>query len=173
MALKPSMAGHLVTNLADWFYESGLSVCGRVGHRAMKEAGSSLKRCLCSMPYGQKGPQLSGVFCVGSSLYLFGRGGMKIRLLNTQNQHSHSLELVLGDVSGKEFIFREGMIQRGVGILLATNSFYEKVPEEYLKECLKVRELHSQRSVERRVRELGAYGENRGGRDMGAILLVN
>lgn len=164
--------GRLVTRLADWFYEIGLPLCGRNGEKGIRTISNSLETCLKREVQNAWEHQMAGVLCVGNSLRIFQQGEMGSRLLNMRNYRPYSSELKMDRGREPGLLFQDGILQPGVGILLATNSFYEHVPEGTLEECLNIRELRNRSYMEKRLRELGSLGETRGGTDMGAILLM-
>lgn len=165
----------LLRELADWFYGTGLSLCSRSGEQGMgmiadsfaKNLNGILRDCAEIATC-----QWSGVLCVGQSILVFGQGKQQIRLLNTKNHRPYCHELRLQGGGTEGLNFRMGTIQRGVGVLLATEEFYRCIPVKKIEECLNVREMKSGEQVDRRLRELGYYGEEQGGTDLGSVLIV-
>lgn len=166
------VAGQLTTEFADWFHRCALPLCRKKGKRGLWTSGRSLEHFLRRRVRNKEGVRMSGVFCVGNSLYLFGIGGMKIRILNKKRNCPNISLLHMGDEAVNLPAFQEGVIQTEVGILLATKEFCEQVKEERILECLNIKELYTESNVEKRLHELGKDAETKGGKNMGAILLV-
>lgn len=160
--------------LADWFYGSALYLCGRFGERGMDMAADSLRKLLCELLREEEelaDCSWTGALCVGEKILLFRRGMAPVRLLNTRVHRPYCHELKLGE-KGEEADFWLGTIQRGAGILLATEAFCNGLPVRKMEECLNVQEIRSQSQAERRLKELGGCSETRDGRKQAAILIV-
>lgn len=156
--------------LTDWFYGTALSLCGKYGIKGMETAAENLNKILIqSRKDGEA--DMAGIFCVGSSFQIFQWGKTKISILNDRNHHANCRELRM-DAGGWEATQR-GILQRNVGILLSSEGFWTVIPRRVIEECLQVRELRTQNKVDARLRELGCFGEEKGGTNMGAVLLVS
>jgi len=110
---------------------------------------------------------LAGIFCIGEEFLLFGRGSVGVQLLNrgmVGEGVGTSLEY------GKEFWMQQGGMEPGIGLLLATGSFFGNVGEEALQEGLSVVTVLTGTQTEKHLRELGKAGERSGGRNMAAVL---
>lgn len=165
----------VVASLADWFYGQGLELCGKNGEKGMDNITHSLEQVLNKkLSVGREGSplQFSGILCVGQQFLLFRQGEQEIILLNTRNCRVSSSALTIQQGNAGNVYFQSGAIQKGVGILLATKSFYASTPRNALEECLDVREMGTQEQAESRLRELGHFAEAQGGEHMGAILIV-
>ncbi len=66
---------------------------------------------------------------------------------------------------------QRGCMEPGIGILLASDSFCENIPQESLLNCLAVKDIHDSRQTHKRVQELGSAAERQGGSNMAALLL--
>lgn len=163
---------NIVKRLSEWFYESALPVCSKKGEKGLFMLGACLKRILEKEGNGQE-VQITGLFCVGRTVVFFRRGRMQIQILNTRYQRPHSCSLMAETEIEEHIVFQEGSIQPNVGILLATETFDACVSPKMREECLDIGQMRNQRCVKKRLCELGAAGEEMGGRDMGAILLLS
>lgn len=162
-------------NMADWFYGSCLPLCSHNGERGSETIFDNLLEYMNKIPpYPGENTAISsaGILCVGDSFLLFRQGTQRISLLNTRNHrpYCHEIKMQQGNKKGMDFL--TGILQRRVGILLATEGFRNCVPDKRREECLNVQEMRTQERVERRMRELGIYAEEQGGTDLGAILIV-
>lgn len=165
-------AGQFMTELADWFHECALPLCRKKGKKGVWAAGRSLEHFLRNRVRNEEGLQMSGIFCVENSFYLFGMDGMQIRILNQKGNSPNIRRLRMGEEKVNLPIFQEGVMQAGVGILLATKGFCEQVTEKCMLECLNTKELCTGSNVEKRLHELGDAAEVKGGKNMAAIFLI-
>lgn len=171
----PRLGNILFGNMADWFYGTGLPLCSRNGERGMAAIGDSLSESVnrslgaCA---GFAALSWAGILCVGQSFLLFRQGEIKLHLLNIRNQRPYCHELSLPESSMDVPNLQTGTIQRGAGILLATEAFHRGMPAKRMEECLNIQELKSSEQTGRRLQELGAWAEQQGNKDMGAVLLV-
>lgn len=157
--------------LVDWFYGKGLELCSKNGEGEIEATESSLSDFLKQAVCGE----IIGILIVGRCFIMFQQGSRGISLLNTRNHRSNYQDLSLARTDAMELCSQTGMIQRGVGILLATDSFYEGISRNMIEECLNVRELRSQNQVDKRLRELGSVAERYDKTDqksIGAVLIV-
>lgn len=115
----------------------------------------------------------SGILCIDEHFLLFCQGTPKIYLLNRNFNRAHircvSDELFPSEE--KNLIFRQGILQPDVGLLLATETFCRCATGQELKDCLHVEEVSDQDRANRHLWELGSRGEAQGGCHMGAVLL--
>lgn len=162
----------LVTELTDWFYEIGLPLCDKHEGRRMRSVAGSLEGALKKSVANALEMQVAGVFCVGKSLILFQKGSLQMHLLNTRNLRTHSSALQLEADANEGLTLQEGWVQPGIGVLLTTKSFENHVTASRIEECLNIREIRTEERMERRLRELGQFGEARGAEDIGAVLLL-
>jgi len=110
----------------------------------------------------------AGIFCLGEHFLLFGRGNAGIRLLN----HGIRKTCVGNPIGcGEELQIKQGVMEPGIGLLLATNSFYRNVEEDAMREGLSVEEVLNGIQTEKHLRELGRAAERAGGGNMAAVLL--
>lgn len=159
--------------LVDWFYGTGLELCSRYGEKRLEVIESGLYNFLAQASW----EEMTGILIIGQCFILFRQGMQKCHLLNTRNHNSKCRELAASQVDSKPGM-ENGILQRGVGILLESDSFYEGVSRSMVEECLNMRELRSQKQVEKRLEELGSvarekYGNaRRGGNALCAVLIV-
>lgn len=114
----------------------------------------------------------AGILCAGEYFLLFREGSCQVCLLNRCFDKGH-----LGRISGEplsesDSYFRQGILQREIGILLATGSFCSRLEDRELRECLHVKSVETQEQADRHLLELGNRAEELGGRHMGAVLLL-
>ena len=157
--------------LTDWFYGTALPFCGKSGVKGMDTAAEHLNKMLAQSMKSVE-MDIAGIFCAGSSFQLFQQGDTKISILNDRNHHANCRELKM-DAGVEGIAIQRGILQRNVGILLASEGFQSPVPRTVMEECLQVREMRSKDRLDARLRELGGFAEERGGRDMGAVMLVS
>lgn len=119
---------------------------------------------------------ISGIFCVDDHFLLFSCGGQKIYFLNKNLGHGH-VQCLTDSMENKKTAagslnIRQGILQRKVGLLFATDTFCRRLKEQDIRECLYVDELCGEDQMQRHLRELGRRGETLGGRDMAAGMLL-
>ena len=73
-------------------------------------------------------------------------------------------------MKGRLWIQR-GAMEAGIGILIASDSFYKSIPQEDMQECLAVKDIRDPGQAQRRLLELGRAAERNGGRGMAAVLV--
>lgn len=139
----------MVTGLADWFYEIGLPFVDRKGTKGISKLGRLLEYYLNQPQNSMEEICMSGLFCVGSSLFLWKRGGAKLWLLNEKKLEAHILELFPEKEGERGLVFRRGCIQRNVGVLLSTEFCGQPEP-------MKVKNGQEYNQMENYLRELGS-----------------
>ncbi len=163
----------MAKDLADWFYGRGLPLCSKLKRSKMDEITDSLNICLQQSLRKEEPNHVAGIFCVGAHFQLFQKGRQNIGILNSLNYHSHYRNLAINQEKKNSLSIQSGVIQKGVGILLASESFCTSCSYQNIEECLNIQQLHSQSRVDKHLQELGTFGEKKGGNNMGAILLVS
>jgi len=113
----------------------------------------------------------AGILCIGERFLLFSGGAVKIALCNTGFGRPALCEIRGEGETDRQLWFRRGSMETGIGILLASESFYGNIPRENLQSCLAVKDIHDSGQTRKRVLELGRAAEGRGGRGMAALLL--
>lgn len=113
---------------------------------------------------------LGGILCFGEECLIFGRGGVQIRLLNRSMGRPYA-----GSVPewGNELCIRQGRMEPGIGLLLATQPFWGSVSGDVVRQGLSVGEILTERQAERHLQELGKIGEAAGGTNMAAVLILS
>ena len=135
------------------------------------------ERSISVLERGKNRQPVSGIFCVDDCFLLFSRGGQKIFLLN--RDMGRGSVRCLSDVTEKGTSaaglpgMRQGILQRDVGILLATDTFCRFLADSDIRECLYVDELEDESRIRRRLYELGQRCETLGGRDMAAGIVLS
>jgi len=116
--------------------------------------------------------QTAGILCTGESFLLFFGGKVNVVLCNTGFGRPAVHEMK-GEESerGPWMQLQRGSMEAGIGILLASESFYRNILQEEMQSCLSVKEIHDSRQTQKRIQELGRAAERRGGRGMAALLL--
>ncbi|WP_318709579.1 hypothetical protein [Candidatus Acetatifactor stercoripullorum] len=132
--------------------------------------------------------EVSGILCGGDGFLLFHRGGQSIYQINTRFLRPN-VKKIAGENTevcgsggcgeGQErFCIKQGILQPGAGVLLATASFCSNLTEEMLKGCMEMESLRTQRQLDKRLGELGREAEIRAkaaerGKGLGAALVVS
>ena len=121
----------------------------------------------------QEEPDLTGILCVGEHFLLFGQGSCQIWLLNRCFGRGYIQRIEESSpIRGNGSFLRQGTLQRGIGLLFATESFCSRVTDSELRECLHVETVRTQEQADRHLRELGLRAREQGGSHMGAVLLL-
>ncbi len=132
--------------------------------------------------------EVSGILCGGDGFLLFHRGGQNIYQINTRFLRPN-VKKIAGENTevcgsggcgeGQErFCIKQGILQPGTGVLLATASLCSNLTEEMLKGCMEMESLRTQRQLDKRLGELGREAEIRAkaaerGKGLGAALVVS
>ncbi len=156
---RPEEEGILLA-LKDWFYETGLFQCAEKGDGGWNRALRQLER-----EYLSYGADFCAFLCAGRHFLQFGQGEQRAYLLNTRNNRRLCRRLPQG-------CWQEGIMQEGIGILLATSGFQVMTDEAYLAEAFGGETLRTERELEVRLKRVGTFLENRGGSDMGAVFFA-
>lgn len=114
----------------------------------------------------------AGIMCIGSDFLLFYRGAVRLFLCNTYFGHP-SLQLIGENEQSEseELRFRRGRMESDIGILLASESFCQKLSMGELRNCLAVQDITDASQTQKRIKELGSAAEKKGSRNMAALLL--
>lgn len=114
----------------------------------------------------------AGILCMGEEVLLFYEGAVRIALCNTGFGRPALQEIGRNDRTQEtELQLQRGSMEVGIGILLASESFYEKIPGEDMGSCLWVKDISNPRQAQKRLQELGRQAQRQGGRQMGALFL--
>ena len=121
---------------------------------------------------GEEGLDFAGILCASQYFLLFREGSCQICLLNQCFDKGH-----FGRISERQLpeggsFIQQGILQRGIGLLLATESFCSKLKDQELEECLHVKTVRTGEQADRHLQELGIRAEEQGGRHMGAVFLL-
>lgn len=155
--------------LLEWFYGHGLQQCTKRGERGIYYVGKSIRRQLIASHITTP---LVGVLGVGRRLCIFYVGETSVRVLNFQREGACNKELKL-EADGRYGVgIQYVLLEAEVGVLLGTDGFWEGISEECVEEYLNVKELDGRIRTGRRFQELAKRGEQRGGTQMAAVLLV-
>ena len=158
-------------NLTDWFYDEGLSLCKKASVTA-ESMQVQLKVPIEKMLEKQPGEKtlLTGaaILCVGEYFALWSSHGQQVYLLNTGFGRSRIRLLARGQ--GEQFLC--GRLQKGVGILVPAEGIGLRLGSEELAQCLKVKELHDEERLEKRLREIGIEAARRGAEHVSTMLVM-
>lgn len=115
---------------------------------------------------------LSGILCVENKFLIYSVGNVKNSLCNIGfgRPKLHEVKGTAGTGNARMQVQR-GTMEAGIGILLASDSFYRQLSQDELEKCLDVKSIKDPIQTQKRIQELGCAAEMRGGRDMAAILL--
>lgn len=182
------MAGGLFTGLLLKEFR-GTSLSKAVGKPSgfLEGVEKWLYRCResCVVPAGF---WTAGILCIGEDFLLFSEGGAKIILCNMGFGRPSLHEIgendaerrmrgpvgspeAVGNDAERRMRVQRGSMEAGIGLLLASESFYRSIPRADMQNCLWVKEINDSRQTQKRICELGGMAEKRGGRGMGALLL--
>lgn len=146
---KSVLGKRMVTGLADWFYETCLPFVDRKGRKGIPRLRRMLEGYLNQSRNSGERIWMSGVLCVGTTLFLWKLGRAKIWLLNEKNLEPHIQELFPEKEEEGKLIFRQGRMQANVGILLSPK--FSGQPEP-----LNVKKVQSHSHIESYLRNLGS-----------------
>lgn len=116
---------------------------------------------------------IAGILVIDEHFLLFLKGTSQIYLLN-RSFNRGAIQCVSDEIWKQpqaRIVFRQGLLQPDVGLLLATESFCSCADKRELQECLYVKDMQSADRAQRHLHELGRRSEVRGGRNMGAVLI--
>lgn len=114
----------------------------------------------------------SGILCAGEHFLLFREGSCQICLLSRCFDRGHFGRIGEWRISEGGRFVQQGILQQGIGLLLATESFCSKLRDRELEECLHVVTVGTREQADRHLQELGLRAEEQGGRHMGAVFLL-
>ncbi len=190
---RESEGAHPVRELREWFQEAAPSLCrksGDAGWERKVEERLVEERLGKAMVF-----PLVGMFLLDDRFWLFRKGGGGLYLLNRSFLRSHIRKLRLEPVSepGREMqdcdmrdcglrdcatedcgppgILR-GSVEKGIGLLLASDVYLEGVTPELIKQCLAVSEIRREQQISNRLQELASLGDRgRSPSSFGAVYL--
>lgn len=130
----------------------------------------------CSLLSQTQPLSLSGILCFGDMFLIFSKSNHRIYLLNKGFGQSCiqdlSKEMTTKQDSSDSLVLRQGILQRDVGILFATETLCRQLTEQEIQECMYVEEIHTEDQVNRHLQELGSRAEALEGRNMAAAFLL-
>lgn len=193
---KGEDSSYFTEQLANWFWSRQQSLVQEIKKDADEKKPEEIEREICYKimqvdreislyeRYGKRASEafkgqvghvgnMIGLLCIANRFWLFGRGSMEAYLLNTRFERVHC-ESLLGkeELKTGEIMVMSGLMEAEIGLLLATENFNNKLSKQELAECLRIKDVNTRERGKRRLEELGAAAECRGGRHMGAILLA-
>lgn len=113
---------------------------------------------------------LAVFLCIEDVYIIFRRGRTGIYLINTAFGRV-CLRRIGAEAEKSGMAMELGRLQADIGLLLGTESFYGHIEESMIREGLFVREIHTEKQMERHLAELAGEAERRGGAGMGVIFL--
>lgn len=152
--------------LVDFFHEEVLTDYSRKGCMDWNAVFHKLQKMAPHKSDGEEGFSCSGILCMGEEFLLFGQGKQRIYLFNRGFQKAR-IKMLLGESALKLY---RGIMEPEVSLLLATEPFYEHLTEQMLRDCLGGG-IRDDRQASLYLRELGKYGEEQGGRNLGAVFV--
>ncbi len=154
----------IVKRLTDWFYEEGMALFIRYG-----EITEAVEACFMRLIM-EVSETCSAIvlLCVGNSFLLWNRGKLRTYFLNSR-LGKNKVSCVAKDAE-EELI--TGILQENVGILSVSDGIYERMSVEEIGQCLAVQALKDEAGMQRRLKELGEGACRKGGRHVGAMMLV-
>lgn len=167
--------------LVDLLHEGILTGYGRKGCVDWDVVSHRLQGMAPHQGDGEKRFSCAGILCIGEEFLMFGQGKQRVYLLNRGFQKAR-IKMLMGEDAmlpkepalqnneGGALELYQGIMEPEVGLLLATEPFYEHLTEQMLKGCLGGG-IRDDRQASRCLRELGGYGEDRGGRNLGAVFI--
>lgn len=144
--------------------------------RAALGIGGTIRRIDRELENGRAGTGrtgFAGFFCIGSRYMMFGRGDFRICTVNTAFGRAYMRRLLPDGYRGEaaETAVEAGILQPGIGLLLATESFYGHIPDAVIKEGLYAGGGDTEDGMRRRLKELAEEGARRGAVGIGAVYL--
>lgn len=179
-------SGFVAERMTEWFYTEGIRMLRKKkGKRKIGRAGlRALYGCNEEMgEYGKQQDMKMGtavtMLLISGKQYLLWHSGDtrlyrvrtgfgKIRVKQLTKDHtagSHMLVRCIGSFPWKEPDVLRGMLRRNNVLLLCTDGFRNRVPEEKIGEALQPFFLKSQEQMGMRLRELASYGKRHGETD--------
>lgn len=163
--------GSFTGRILEEFRKSSLPGAVKRRPEYLKKIGRQLCKCRESCAVSSDF-WTAGILCIGEEFLLFCEGAVKIALCNMGFGRPAMYEIGGDDqAGGKGLQLQRGSMETGIGVLLASESFYRNIPREDMRNCLWVKEINDSGQVQKRLQELGKMAERRGGRQMGALLL--
>ena len=186
-------SGFVAERMTEWFYteairmlrkKKGRKKIGRAGLRALRECNGEMEA------YGKRHGMKMGTAVTmlliskerylawhsgDTRLYLVNPGRGKRRIKQMTKDHTvddHTLIRCVGSFPWKEPDVSGGRLKRNCVLLLCTDGFRNRVPEEKIKEALQPTFLISQEQMGSRLRELSAYGKRNGETDNSSAVVV-
>lgn len=129
----------------NWFQEEGVYLCA-------KAEPERLERCLRERLEKMPVPSLKGILMAGENFCLMVGEGERIYLFNRMFQRTHVK--MLSAASGEGCSVTCGAAEKGLGILLGSEVFYENVPIDLMKQCLASQDIVREKQIRSRLREL-------------------
>lgn len=136
-----------------------------------QELGVEVREILAELEAGSieggSAAEFALILCIEDVYVMITKGKPNIYLLNTAFGKAYVRRL--GGSGIGEAV--RGSLQPDIGLLLATEGFYEPISETVIRDSLFIREIVGEKQMERRLAELGKESKRLGGRGVGAIML--
>lgn len=166
---REELGGRMTEQLVEWFHKTCMPACG---HRTPPQPRELLEPELQGIQGELQGLEsdlqqgtlnYGGLFLIGSSFYLFGKGDIKVQLANYRYNRPQMKALDFPLV---------GRIQRGVGLLIHTSQLTGNLKPEEVCQILHGEGRWQEERIGRRLKELYQEGRSRGSTGpMGGIYL--
>ena len=160
-AEEPQGVSYPASQLLEWFYKTGIRLCAGGDDRNFRRVKAGLRAMLeewekrpgdCAEAVRKQVWHISGILCAGARFLLFYHGKQRIYVINTKFLRPH-LKCLASEADS--LCMESGILEPGIGILLATESFFDQVTEEMVRECLAQRDLCTQTRADKHLWELG------------------
>lgn len=169
--------------LTDWFYREGLYFCkktsvtaegmqgqmkAQIGALVQTQGGASTQTQVQGQPEEKTVLTGAAILCVGEYFALWSSFGQPVYLLNTSFGRAHIC--LLTDGQNEQFLC--GKFQKEVGIWVPAKDLSLQMKAEELAQCLKVKNIHDEERLEKRLREIGTEAAKRGAEYVSSMLVM-
>jgi len=169
-----TQSGYFTERLVEWFHKRYLKKLLEKGWegeitRDLKEELEKITQelKLYAKKSGVAKIQYRGILIQNNQCWIFGRGETGLFLFNRRFNKVYVKPIVLSE----EKTVWEGRIQKNVGLLLCTASFYQIFDRTEVTEVLFGDKKQSEESVKKQLMELWREGEIRGLKKAGAVFV--
>lgn len=163
-------SGYLTEALRDWFYHEVLTGRG-APHKRLQVLSGKLSVIISKVEKSkkQKETPLCGILCIGRFFCVFVRDS-EIQMFNSCFGRAHTRGILF---SKKDVNIQLGVLESGVGILLAGAGLREKADKQRTLECLMVQEISDNNGAERHLKEMCTQAQAEGATNIAAVLLLS
>lgn len=162
---------YITEQLQNWFYEKELMNSNGKKKRRLDLLSEELKVLLFRLDkelhYKDK-INICGFLCVDERVLLFGRGTVRLWMLNKRFGRGN-IKCLLD--KQEELSLQIVRIQKNVGLFIATDDLYNRFDQNNIADGLNMWGIVSQKKADKHISELCIAAEKSGGNNVGAILL--